>query len=336
MKVNFRMASLLISGLFMAACAPQGSAFSAAQTAGNHVATSGEAPQQQAVDAVRAVSPTVSSPKMVTTTPAPTKTTTTIDTTSTSGTVAPAGVTASINSTTVGISDTTASGPVTGGGTPEIPINPPPDKPKTVSTETGMMRPTIYYVPVFETQTCSTDKREALHGTRGETLIDVCPEILAECTLEGSCAVKEGGVLRHFNISTKVNGEERFFETSGETCPYGFGVESACLDPFYTLAADLTIYKTGDVIFIPAAVGLELPNGKKHTGFFVVRDKGRGVTGKGRFDFFSGYFSWKNPQNPFVKMGFADLSTHIPYYKISGEKAEQILQSRDFPKLPAR
>lgn len=319
MKTPSKLASLLlISSLHLAACAPQGSSFTPIRSG----ATASGDDQGTAVDTVKSIAPSVSAPQAKTSLPTAGGTTgSSTSAATTANAIAATGATANAASEASAVAASTAD-------------TAPSGQAKTVATESGMMRPTIYYVPVFNTQSCSTDKMKALHGLRGETLMDVCPDVLAQCALEGSCAVKDNGRLRHFNISTEVKGEDRFFESTGDNCPYGYGVASACLDPFYTVAADLNLYKAGDVIYIPAAVGLELPNGSKHTGFFVVRDKGRGVSGKGRFDFFSGFVSWKSPENPFVKMGFSDLSTHIPYYKISGEKAEQTLESRAFPRLP--
>jgi hypothetical protein len=71
-----------------------------------------------------------------------------------------------------------------------------------------------------------------------------------------------------------------------------------------------------------------------HDGFFVIRDRGRGINGKGRFDFFSGFFSWRNSTNPFTKIGLTDQSTNVPYYKVTGERASRIKNLRGYPGLP--
>lgn len=34
-----------------------------------------------------------------------------------------------------------------------------------------------------------------------------------------------------------------------------------CLDPYFTVAADLNFYKLGDVIFVPQFVGEVMPDG---------------------------------------------------------------------------
>jgi hypothetical protein len=82
--------------------------------------------------------------------------------------------------------------------------------------------------------------------------------------------------------------------------------------------------------------GLELPNGDIHHGYFIVRDTGRAILGEGRFDFFSGYFSWKNDENPFKKIGLGDKKTRLRFFKIKGATAQAVLKNRDFPNLPTQ
>ncbi len=214
--------------------------------------------------------------------------------------------------------------------------SPKPTTPDHKVIETGMIKPTVYYFPVYNEDRGLCDKGDVktLHGTNGEKIINACPKTLVACGLQGSCAIIQKGVRRSFNISDRVSGQDRYFEMTNTECRYGYGVRSACLDPFYTVAADLDVYKPGDVIFIPAAVGLKLPDGTTHNGYFIVRDQGRGINGKGRFDFYSGFLSWMDSKNPFRKLNFEDMKTQVPYAKIIGAKAEQVLKSRAYPKLP--
>lgn len=219
---------------------------------------------------------------------------------------------------------------------PSEPVKPTPPHVDGKVAEAGNIKPTVYYFPVFneDKDLCDKGDVKTLHGVNGEKIMNVCPNTLAACGLQGSCAIIQKGVRRSFNISDRVNGVDRFFEMTNKECPYGYGVKSSCLDPFYTLAADMDIYKAGDVIFIPSVVGLKLPDGSTHNGYFIVRDQGRGINGKGRFDFYSGFLSWRDAKNPFRKLGFDDTKTAVPYQKIVGDKAEQILRSRSYPRLP--
>lgn len=201
-------------------------------------------------------------------------------------------------------------------------------------TGPGVLKPTIYYFPSFNEDESKCEKNTMMHGTGGKDLLMVCQSTAKECGLQGSCAITQNGVTRSFNILGAKDGQDRFFEIGEQGCRYGYGVESACLDPFYTLAADLNLYEPGEVIFVPAVVGTKLPDGSQHSGYFVIRDRGRGVTGTGRFDFFSGLITWKDAKNPFTKMGLGDVKTNIPYFKVKGKTAQQVLLHRAFPKLP--
>jgi len=206
-------------------------------------------------------------------------------------------------------------------GTPEV-------------TGSGLIKPTVYYFPVINEDQKTCNSKVPLLGPKGEVLAQVCQSSLSSCSLQGACALIQNNTTRSFNINGRVLGRDRFFETTNTQCKFGFGVKKSCLDPFYTLAADLTIYQPGDVIYIPRVAGLRLPNGSKHNGYFIIRDTGRAIKGHGRFDFFSGYYGWKNSENPFIKLGLGSKSTQLPFYKISGPTAKFILASRGFPLLP--
>ena len=198
--------------------------------------------------------------------------------------------------------------------------------------ESGFIRPTLYYFTLIDEDKTTCSQKVTMNVEKGQAL-KVCPDTLRTCTLQGSCAITKQGVTHSYNVMSK-RGVIRFAEIAVGSCRFGFGVNSSCLDPFFTVAADLALYKPGDVIFVPAAVGLLLPNGQKHNGFFVIRDEGGNVKGKGRFDFFSGDISWKSDRNPFTKIGLQSLSTHVPYFKIRGRRAQFIRESRRYPGLP--
>ncbi|WP_415063232.1 hypothetical protein [Bdellovibrio sp.] len=200
----------------------------------------------------------------------------------------------------------------------------------------GTLKPTVYYFVIIDEDknTCPSESKQTLHGAGGKSLLSVCPKTAQACGLQGSCGVIQKGVTHTFNIIGRFEGQDRYFEIEEDGCRFGYGVRSSCLDPFYTLAADLEIYKPGEVIFVPAVVGLQLPDGSKHNGYFVIRDKGRGVKGLGRFDFFSGFYSWYDPKNPFKKLGLGDIKTNIPYFRVGGETAKKVLLNRAFPQLP--
>ncbi|WP_374034012.1 3D domain-containing protein [Bdellovibrio bacteriovorus] len=211
-----------------------------------------------------------------------------------------------------------------------------PEIAKSEMVGPGVLKPTVYYYVVIneDTNNCAANTKKPLYGEGGKILLKVCPKTAAACSLQGTCGVVQRGVTHTYNIIGHFEGQDRFFEIPDDGCRFGYGVRSACLDPFYTLAADLTIYKPGEVIYIPAVVGLELPDGSKHSGYFVIRDRGRGIKGLGRFDFFTGHYSWLNKENPFKKLGLGDVKTNIPYFRIKGEAAKKVQAYRSYPNLP--
>jgi hypothetical protein len=200
----------------------------------------------------------------------------------------------------------------------------------------GIITPTIYFKALFHEANdhCAEIDRKPLLSRDGKELIRLCPEAIAGCSLQGSCMVIKDGQMRSFNFHTRLNGADRFFEFETSECPYGLGVQSICLDPFYTVAADLEIYKPGTVIFMPDLVGLELPGKRKHDGFLIVRDRGGGIKGKGRFDFFTGYYHWRNQKNPFRRLELQSKETDLKFFVVNSRSAEKLRQKRGYPGLP--
>lgn len=197
----------------------------------------------------------------------------------------------------------------------------------------GQAIPTVYYTPRFTRadNTCEGLK-VAIQNNKGQTLIKVCRRIYESCALQGACSI-EG---RLFNVTTGTVRLTYFAEITNMGCPYGKGVNMACLDPFHTLAADLRVHKTGDVIYIPKVRGIRLPDGKTHDGYFVIRDRGGAIKGRGRFDFFAGFLSYRDPSNPFAALGLGDKRNRFEYVEVKGEIAQRVLAARNFPRLPKK
>lgn len=209
-------------------------------------------------------------------------------------------------------------------------------RPLTEEEKKKFITPTIYYIPQFDLSkvSCSNSSEKSLKDKSGQVMFRVCDNVYDACLLQGTCQLQtsRGNVL--INVAGEVNSEQRFSKIQNKDCRFGLGAKSTCLDPFYTVAADLSIYKMGDVIFIPSVKGVELPDKSKHDGYFVVRDTGGSIKGYGRFDFFTGFMSWGHAENPFRKLDFGDKKTHVDYYVLEEQEALEILKSRNFPKIP--
>ncbi|MNL04001.1 hypothetical protein D3C87_1245580 [compost metagenome] len=108
-------------------------------------------------------------------------------------------------------------------------------------------------------------------------------------------------------------------------------MRNSCLDPYYTVAADLTIYKSGDVIFVPKVVGIKLPTGETHDGFFIVRDRGAAILGPFRFDFFTGFEGIRDMANILARMGFGNKKNSFDFRMATPEEAQIIRERQGYP-----
>ncbi|MBC7464375.1 MAG: hypothetical protein H7256_00140 [Bdellovibrio sp.] len=184
--------------------------------------------------------------------------------------------------------------------------------------------------------TCNGQKK--IKDISGNVLFNACQEVYAGCEMEGTCLIQQKSKKLLLNVDDVRDGERHFVVLKDSGCAYGQGArrdkvkgyKTMCLDPYYSVAADLRIYNLGDVIYIPSAVGILLPNGTTHDGYFVVRDSGGAIKGYGRFDFFSGF---KSNSNPLKLAGFSDKDNNVPYFVVKGSQASQILEKRNFPTI---
>lgn len=192
--------------------------------------------------------------------------------------------------------------------------------------------PTTYYIAREESTNCKGKyggtvydgtERSVVRTMEGTAIKTVCTRFMKVLAMEGSAVLKdEGRGPLVVNFSGKVNGESRFHIL--DRCIYGEGVErDLCLLPYHTLAADNKAHAIGDIIYIPKAVGLQLPDGTKHSGYFIVRDTGGAFTGIGakRVDMFTGTDPDYN--NVFQAAGF-DHHSPTEAYKIEGPSADLV------------
>lgn len=197
----------------------------------------------------------------------------------------------------------------------------------------GYVKPTIYGFTTIneDREGCDSNERD-VYDKNGRVMARICAKSYNICALQGSCMVIQNGKKLGLNIWHKINGQERFFSLNGSKCPNGFGSSGVCLDPFYSLAADLNtgLYGIGDVIYIPQVRGLMLPNGQRHNGYFIIRDKGSAIKGVGRFDFYTGEYDWRDPRNPFAKINLQSQSTRIPFYIVQGRVHDLVQKFRNY------
>lgn len=203
------------------------------------------------------------------------------------------------------------------------------------SSDGSYLTPTIYYKPTIHQNKskCSANALRDLISPEGRTLVTLCDSDYKQCLLQGSCFVDDGEKLTSYNYHSKKSNIPRFVVVDTSECPYGYGVRNICLDPYFSVAADLTIYSPGDVIFIPRLVGAILPHGEIHDGFVVVRDSGGGIVGAGRFDFFTGFLSHRRKENPLAQLGFGDPENSFEFRMATAQETRAARERRNYPKL---
>lgn len=196
------------------------------------------------------------------------------------------------------------------------------------------LNPTIYFVKTIDLaeQDCSVKK--TLYSTTGEAIKKVCAIDYKTCVIEGTCALVRGNETKLINYVDQNKQGVPLFKEVGEKCPYGYGVKNICLDPYYTVAADLTVHDPGEVIFVESVKGTKLPNGEVHDGFFIVRDRGGAIKGAHRFDFYTGLLHYKNEENPFTPLGLASESKSFNYRRATTAETAFVKEKRNYPGLP--
>jgi 3D (Asp-Asp-Asp) domain-containing protein len=129
---------------------------------------------------------------------------------------------------------------------------------------------TQYYTPLFPP------------GPNGK----LRPEDRNSCVnIEGACVV---GDFLYDSNGTAMERSTVVFKFGQGAGKGSFNTTNA-LDPCRTLAADLTVYPVGTVIFIPGMKNKICPQSKMPIdGCFIVADRGSAITGGQRFDMFTG------------------------------------------------
>lgn len=195
------------------------------------------------------------------------------------------------------------------------------------------LNPTIYFVKTIDLSEQDCSVKKTLISTTGKAIKKVCAMDYKTCVIEGTCALV-GSETKLINYVQQTKEGVPLFKEVEDNCPFGYGVKNICLDPYYTVAADLNFHKAGEVIFVEEVKGTKLPNGEVHDGFFIVRDKGGAIKGANRFDFYTGLLHYKNDENPFTPIGLASESKSFAYRKATAEETAAVKERRNYPGLP--
>lgn len=204
-------------------------------------------------------------------------------------------------------------------------------------SDANRLNPTIYYKPTVHVDPtkCLTTELVEMKSPEDKVLATLCLKDFNNCVMQGSCFVDvRGERLRSFNYYARGSDTiPRFVEVDLKHCPYGYGIRRNCLDPYFTVAADLKIYKLGDVIYVPRLLGVEMPDGQIHDGFLVIRDAGGAIVGANRFDFFTGFYNYLAPENTMAQLGFGDKTNSFEFRLATNEEAQAVRERRGYPGL---
>lgn len=219
-----------------------------------------------------------------------------------------------------------------------------PKKVLTESEKNKYITPTIYYIADYSdidnSKCIDAVDINFLKSKNNVEKIKLCKEVYRNCKMQGSCFIDYNSQKTMINYHKKINdGLVQFMLVDRSLCKHGMGdtndgiqsFKMMCLDPFYSVAADTSIYPLGTVIYIQAIRGTALPDGSTHDGYFIVRDSGGNIEGRGRFDFFTGHLGLKK-NNPFYDLGLGGES-NFDYQVVSKSEAEVVIKRRFFPFL---
>jgi 3D (Asp-Asp-Asp) domain-containing protein len=149
-------------------------------------------------------------------------------------------------------------------------------------TKIGELKPTFYWVALEENDGQPRDK--PLKDKDGNVIATVSAKFLAGLRMEGTGRFLDGRII---NFHVRIDGEIRW-RWCPPSAPYGYGLEDYVLKPFKSVAVDPQVVPIPSRIFIPAAVGMRLPDGSLHDGYFEAIDIGSAIQNK-RIDMFTAY-----------------------------------------------
>ena len=213
----------------------------------------------------------------------------------------------------------------------------------------AVMAPSTYSTHTADSRNLSCPDVVSVVNPKGNEIVKLCKSDYRSCKFEGACVVEtgEGKVILAYHSYDEIKNQTYFTKTKSTDCQFGFGFVSGkvyqqlktrdlCLDPFFSVAADLTAYNIGDVLYVPDLVGVQLPSGETHDGYVIVRDSSafHERAGNFRITFFTGFLNAEHRDNVFAKMGLTDIDNHKLFRSATQEEAKAARLKRNFPGLP--
>lgn len=150
-----------------------------------------------------------------------------------------------------------------------------PSHARTPHEAPAVMRVSLYYVAVEGDYPAGRDG--VFRDARGRALYRSSKAFLEAASIEGS-ARTAGGLSLAFDPENPGHG------WAATAQPFGLDALGCPLAPYRTVAAPPWM-PLGTRLYIPETVGLPLPNGGRHDGYWYATDRGVGIEGD-RIDLF--------------------------------------------------
>lgn len=156
-------------------------------------------------------------------------------------------------------------------------------------TKIGNFKPTFYWVALERES--NTKKTKPIKDMKGNIITYVTESFYKELVMEGTGRLLDGRIINFAGKVQKPDGniEIRFLICPPEA-PYGYGAIDLAIPliPFRSIAVDPNVVPLKSKIYIPKVVGMPLPDGSKHDGYFIASDVGAAIINK-RIDMFTSY-----------------------------------------------
>jgi 3D (Asp-Asp-Asp) domain-containing protein len=157
---------------------------------------------------------------------------------------------------------------------------------KSAEQMSGVFYNTYYYLKEESLEEAADEeKTEEVRTPSDKVIANVTPRFKELMDIEGSGKLDNGLVI---NYAGKINGEIRYLPTIHE---WGRGVGNCALKPFRVAAVDRNVIPLGSVIFIQESVGMKLPDGSIHDGYWLAGDVGGAIKDR-HLDLFIGSERW--------------------------------------------
>lgn len=157
----------------------------------------------------------------------------------------------------------------------------------------GTFRNTYYDFP-YEREFASGPPHKRLFDRKCRPIATVPKAFHDAVCMQGSGRLASGTTIsfarRDCSCAARCprSGQHICFDAlSAKRFPWGRGATGAAIQPMVSVAVDSAIIALNTPIYIPAYVGIELPDGREHDGCFLAQDRGSGVRGR-HVDVFAG------------------------------------------------